>query len=425
MKRFAILFLFLCGSMHAMENAFVQSKFLAEKQVESQAVQSGLPVGPLNFSMNFTLNNRNAMQSAIAKQAVPGGLSGGDPLFHEYITMQLDGNIHKLKKELATAKATIDKGWPFPMRYEKKQVATLNHLLSQPTMQSLDTIQNGSLGEAQQVLFQLQQTFQSEVMERELGTNHVTITELQLQSARELFTQRPDYNHRLVQTVPSSLTGQSIDGASSSTVRLSSSQINTISIGEDSSASIAVETVQNCDLVSTPAHSVSNVDCDVDARIEGALKYLDQANIAYAETHGKPVSFDEQMKAVGATLDYMKEQGLLTKSKDEFQEALWHGTVHFLKEFDPSSIVDNPRDFIINVTQNIAIATFHIMTDGMFLGADRAIALATQVHELYQVINRDYADLTPNQRAELIAERVADTLRVIFTERIPDEHWAE
>ena len=46
----------------------------------------------------------------------------------------------------------------------------------------------------------------------------------------------------------------------------------------------------------------------------------------------------------------------------------------------------------------------------MFLGADRAMALATQVHELYQVINRDYADLTPNQRAELIAERVAGIL---------------
>ena len=234
MKKIIILLCFF-GSVKAMEKAFVASKTLAEHQMAQQAGNpSGLALAShLRLSLNFALSNKHVIQTAIAKQNIPGGLSAQDPKYHHYVSMQMQGDIKSLYKELDKAQSKINKNRWFPMSAEKKQIVTLNYILSQSSMKQLKIIQSGSLGQAQQAYIALQQQFKAEALERSFNSQDTTVTEFQLQAARDLFTQRTDYNfnaYAAVQNYEPSLTGESqIESSScSSTATSLVTEANTI-----------------------------------------------------------------------------------------------------------------------------------------------------------------------------------------------------
>lgn len=168
---------------------------------------------------------------------------------------------------------------------------------------------------------------------------------------------------------------------------------------------------ESIDLVSTPAHPVVNISPEIDARIENALKALE----------GKYSSdVTQELNLVGKIIQEAKAQHIFEKEAQEqfiaeIKQAIRHGIVHFIKEFDPNSALTHPREFMMNVARYTAVATFHIMTDGMFIGAEKAALITAQVHAF---MSRDISHLTPNQRAEFIAEHVADIIKCVLADQI-------
>ncbi len=58
---------------------------------------------------------------------------------------------------------------------------------------------------------------------------------------------------------------------------------------------------------------------------------------------------------------------MLDPAKDTMmRDAIAHGVKHFLQEFNPASIKENPKEFAANVAQYAGIACFHVATDGIF-----------------------------------------------------------
>lgn len=172
---------------------------------------------------------------------------------------------------------------------------------------------------------------------------------------------------------------------------------------EATSSSVA----STADLVSTPAHPVTNISKEVDAQIQATLN----------ELQGEYSDLQKYLQAVGSVLQDMKDQGFLTPTSEVFLtpeviEAIAHGAKHFVKQFKPS---ENPKEFIEAVIKYGVCATFHTMTNGVFLGADKLVLIGSQVHAILQT---DFSSMNAQQKAEFIAEKVADILKMALADQV-------
>lgn len=167
--------------------------------------------------------------------------------------------------------------------------------------------------------------------------------------------------------------------------------------------------LQTVDLVSTPAMTVPNISKEIDARVEVVLQAL---------KNNKDTSFNDCMQSVDTVLQNLKSQGSLESSKDLTREAIIHGVTHFLNEFNPSSVAEHPGEFAYNIATYAGIAIFHIATDGAFIGTQKAVLLGAELQSLFEMMTRDHSELSSNQYAELIAEKVADFVKIIFADKV-------
>jgi hypothetical protein len=163
------------------------------------------------------------------------------------------------------------------------------------------------------------------------------------------------------------------------------------------------------DFVITPAHPAPNISKEVDARIEAALNECKEDS-----------NFKEYAQSVNQILQDMKAQGLLNPTSSEgltpeVRDAIVHGIKHFIKQFQPVDPRQNPKEFISGVIKYGVYATFHVMTDGAFLGAEKLATIGTQVHELFQ---RDFSRMNATQKAEFVAENVAEIVKAVLADQI-------
>ncbi len=122
-----------------------------------------------------------------------------DRTFKEMQNIQFDGDLPSLEFKLVRLEAEIKKGLNRfrPMKYEKKQIATLKQMIDHEATKILDKIRRRSLGTAEKALKELVNKYELWKFRNSYGYTTPTVTKEQVEAGEKILNSRQDYKEKL------------------------------------------------------------------------------------------------------------------------------------------------------------------------------------------------------------------------------------